>query len=166
MCACCSTASIIAASLSLARKRVSCVKYVLMLCWCRLHAGHWSGRSMPDLERTGFAAASAPPAACRRRMPSMCERQSCTSMLNTWPARGGRRLGGGASWPRAGALLSLWAGARAPPVRRAATLGSWAGWAAEAGWAAIRARAGAPPVRSEASRAYRGAAGTAARGCV
>ena len=80
---CCSTASIIAASLSLARKRVSCVKYVLMLCWCRLHAGHWSGRSMPDLERTGVAAASALPAACRRRMPSMCERHSCTSMLNT-----------------------------------------------------------------------------------
>ena len=167
-CTCCSTASIMAASLSLARKRVSCARYVLMLCWCRFQLGHWSGRSMPDLERTGAAAAAAPPAAWRRKMPSMCERQSCTSRLNTWPAGGEQKVSrekSGCVMAGSGGVLSLSRSVRrgSAAVRHLRLLDGSGGPGGPGGLG------GAPGVsrRTVGSQGgqlgYRSAAGTAAR---
>ena len=81
-CKCCSSASVIAGSLSLRRKRIAWSRYERATAWCFFQCAQPSGRSTP-LRVFGIASSfAAPPATWRRRMPCISCRQSWISALN------------------------------------------------------------------------------------
>ena len=81
-CRCCSSASVIAGSLSLRRKRIAWSRYERATAWCFFQCAQPSGRSTP-LRVFGIASSfAAPPATWRRRMPCISCRQSWISALN------------------------------------------------------------------------------------
>ena len=81
-CRCCSSASVIAGSLSLRRKRIAWSRYDRATAWCFFQCAQPSGRSTP-LRVFGIASSfAAPPATWRRRMPCISCRQSWISALN------------------------------------------------------------------------------------